>query len=368
MEKKKIKKDTISEKRESSLRSPDPTNGFPGSGSVGMTAREESVDPGLQHVPIQSKGFLWSVSLQWRTWWKFLVGLKQFFQIILLFTNLKPNQITKSLADFYSGSATKWESTRKKPWPEFDLIWREIESYIAWLILTPFPSPSERGDAVEWLIFGWQTRSGKKIVIVELGCGDGRFAQYLDERFDGNLIYMWFDCSVGLVGIAQAKEYNNDVQFTVWDMTHYLRFLDQQSVDIIISIASIQHLHRSQRRDLRDQAYRVLQFEGLHISINRSYSKRMLAKHRSSLLSWIALQFLNHRTFGRSDYMISFKEKSKISYRYYHLYLLGSLVNYAHVAWFHVKRAQYVSGEWQLSDSWDTSRNTFIVAQKVITF
>ena len=130
-----------------------------------------------------------------------------------------------------------------------------------------------------------EKKQDKKIVIVELGCGDGRFAQYLDERFDGNMIYMGFDCSVGLVGIAQAKEYKNDVQFSVGDMVHYLRFLDQQSVDIVISIASIQHLHREQRRDLRDQVYRVLQFEGLFIATNRCYSRWMLKKRWLAILA-----------------------------------------------------------------------------------
>lgn len=315
-----------------------------------------------------------TISANWMQWYfaKFIAWLKQFFQIIYLFIGLKPEDITKSLSKFYTQSATKWESTRKKPWPEFDLIRREIESYVVWTGRGPSVLPIPQKDSQDWDKSGWQAlkkhwkKQNKKIVVVELWCGDGRFAQYLDERFDGNLMYMWFDCSVGLVDIAQQREYKNDVQFTVGDMVHCLRFLDQQSVDIVISIASIQHLHRGQRRDLRNQVYRVLQFDWLFIATNRCYSRWMLKKRWLAILAWVVLQLVNHATFGWWDYMISFKDENKISYRYYHLFLLGSLVNYCHYAWFHVKRAQYVSGEWQLSDSWYTSRNTFIVAEKAV--
>jgi ubiquinone/menaquinone biosynthesis C-methylase UbiE len=158
-------------------------------------------------------------------------------------------------------------------------------------------------------------------------------------------------------------------------MIQYLHFLEQQSVDLVVSIASIQHLHYEKRQLLRNEVYRVLNYGGLHITTNRSYSKRMMTKHRSTIIAGLILQVLNHKTFGWNDYMIPFKEakaKAKAkdviaangtldghteelrampikpgtknqelrtkdqelitSYRFYHIYLLGSLIHYAHTA------------------------------------
>lgn len=104
------------------------------------------------------------------------------------------------------------------------------------------------------------------------------------------------------------------MDFYVGDMIQYLHFLEQNSIDIIVSIASIQHLHKKQRQIVWNESYRVLHFMGKHISTNRSYSKWMIKKHWKSLVSgWIAC-ILNRKTFSLGDAMIPFTEQYTYNY------------------------------------------------------
>ncbi|MFA7284426.1 MAG: class I SAM-dependent methyltransferase [Candidatus Absconditabacterales bacterium] len=315
----------------------------------------------------------------WKQLHKIRIGCRQGLQIIFAYTNTKPNDLTRLLAHFYTNQAQKRTDTRKKHRPEFDHILSDIQnSVVAQAIKT----------------------SKSKLRIVELGCGDGRFADYLDQHLHIPFSYVGVDCAKGLISIAQEREYKHDVSFLVGDMTGYLESLTQESVDIIISIASIQHLHKSARQACRNNAYRVLKYEGLHITTNRSYSRWMLHKHRDMMIIGFILQLLNGKTFGRHDYMIPFKtpigkeeynirnqpvivsvakqskqhdiatsqEKTKqgihTSYRFYHIYLLGELITRARTAGFVVQTATYVSAEGILIDNRKNSRNTYIVAVK----
>lgn len=292
----------------------------------------------------------------------FLVGCKESFLIIKKYYTLKPKQITKTLSKFYTNSRKKRTDTRKKNRPEFEIIVDEIRRW-------------------EW------RNKKKKLFIVELGCGDGRFAMYLDQHLQRDFTYVGIDCSVGLIDLAKTNDFRNSVEFFVGDMINYLQFLEQQSVDMIISIASLQHLHYKQRQQLWNQTYRVLEYGWVHITINWSYSIRFFRKYVAMLIAWMVLGIVNHKTFGRHDLMIPFKDtqeeglrplysegryrahstKTKVTYRFYHIYLLGSLIHYAYTSWFVVDQAKYVSRVWELSDSWSDSRNTFLTAKKDVS-
>lgn len=174
-------------------------------------------------------------------------GCKQACQIIFAYIGLKPAQLTKSLAHFYSSQSEKRSNTRKKDRPEFDHMLQDVSSYIQETVVSDEAKKSKKKT--------------KKIHIVELGCGDGRFADYLDNNLDVPFSYVGIDCAKGLIDIAKKRNYKNDVEFFIGDMVQYLLSLEQESVDIIISIASIQHLHKSLRQHYRNNAYRVLTYQ-----------------------------------------------------------------------------------------------------------
>lgn len=294
----------------------------------------------------------------------------------LIKESLKLNyfSITPSLSDFYSKTSTKRTNTRKRPWPEFEHIYSEICSYI-----------SKKYHKDNWRL----------VTILELGCGDGRFAEYLDQQSDFQFRYIWVDCAQWLIDIARSKCYKNkNIDFYVWDMLWYLQYLEQDSIDIIVSIASIQHLHQNHRQLLWNESYRVLTFLWKHITINRSYSGWLLKKHWMSFVAWCIACLWNWKAFWFWDVLIPFVEpkikkyinqsplwvelwnNNKLlnkeiemhrSYRFYHFFTLRELVSYINKSWLIASKRCYVDGVWQLSDKLRQSRNTFVVWLKDIT-
>jgi len=301
--------------------------------------------------------------------------LKSIHQLINESLSLKNSSITPSLSKFYTLASKKWSWTRNRPWPEFDHIRNELDSYRSRL-------------------------KNKPIVILELGCGDWRFAEFLDNKDDFVFHYIWIDCSVWLIDIAKSKWYTNKVEFYVWDMLQYMNFLEQESIDIIVSIASIQHLHKQQRHIVWNESYRILRFQWKHISINRSYSSWILKKHRKSLFVWCISSLINRRTFWFGDAMIPFTEqyieqhsnkspvwislwnknvwdywiygknevRSKTSYRFYHFFTLRELRNLIQKAWLVFSTWWFISKVWQLSDKARQSRNSFVVWTKDVVY
>jgi SAM-dependent methyltransferase len=79
----------------------------------------------------------------------------------------------QSLTDFYTNSSEKRSSTRKKPWPEFD----HIIEYVNEVAIENQQLDRRR-----------KSKERSRILrILELGCGDGRFAEYLDKHLNMSL-------------------------------------------------------------------------------------------------------------------------------------------------------------------------------------
>jgi len=93
-----------------------------------------------------------------------------FRKLLLASLSLRNSSITPSLSEFYTESSVKRNGTRKRPRPEFEYIRKEIEEYI-------------------------HNKQYNPITILELGCGDGRFAEYIDKQKDFSFRYIGIDCS-----------------------------------------------------------------------------------------------------------------------------------------------------------------------------
>ena len=234
--------------------------------------------------------------------------------------------IMQSLTDFYTNSSEKRSSTRKKPWPEFD----HILTYINEVALA---NQQRIGE-------GKAKKEAEPLRILELGCGDGRFAEYLDKHFEHDFVYIGIDSSKGLIDIANKTEYDNKISFQVHDMMDIVSYQDQQSVDVVVSIASIQHLHYRHRQALWNEVYRILNYGGKHITTNWSYSSWFFSKHWNAIIAGWVLQLFNNRVFSRSDYIIPFQSPKsesksqdlKTEFRFYHIYSRNALKHLASVA------------------------------------
>ncbi|HMY81000.1 MAG TPA: class I SAM-dependent methyltransferase [Candidatus Absconditabacterales bacterium] len=307
----------------------------------------------------QSKILLGTISAR-------IQGMRRCFQIIKKYRSFAQKHITPSLSEFYSTEQKKWTGTRIRKWPEFAYCIERIKTYYS--------------------------ESKTPIHIVELGCGDGRFAQSLDEELDpGTYTYVGVDASSGLINYAKSRTYNHPTHFIIGDMGAYLKTLDESSIDIIISIASIQHLHRTIRQPLRNEVYRVLKYEGFHISINWSWSGRMITKHRPSILAHIVLLIINHRTFSRGDLMIPFttiqqsqhinmrgnhatlgkkrgidNQNHWIYFRFYHLFRLQTLCHMAQYAGLVVPEKGYMNNNGRIDQTRYKSKNSIILASKSV--
>jgi SAM-dependent methyltransferase len=119
------------------------------------------------------------------------------------------------LRECYDTHAHKFSSTRKKHWPEVEWIVEKL-----------------RSEEVE----KWKN-------IVELWCGDGRLWTALSEQGIAIQHYHGVDISEEL--ITQARQRSSGQKQVVWevnDMLSELKTMASESCDVVIAMASFQHL------------------------------------------------------------------------------------------------------------------------------
>ncbi len=258
-------------------------------------------------------------------------------------------QHSTHLQTFYNQQADKFSGTRKRPRPEFDHIAEHILQYI-------------------------ETIQPKTITIVELGCWDGRLYSFLwtivDEYNNKNntsttLQYTWVDFAEGLLAIARTN--NPDATFVRQDMLEYLYSLPQESVDIFVSVASIQHLPLAeQRSQLFANIYRTLTRQGMHISINRCSSKRFQKKFAWPLMRAKIKRLISLWIYERNTLFVPFVSWSKTYQRLYHIFDGQELEKYSRMHGFVIKLLTYITKEWKKNLTPTDARNSFLVQVKQI--
>ena len=93
--------------------------------------------------------------------------------------------------DFYEAVADEFSATRRDPWPGWERVLARIEE------LEP-PSPLE---------------------VLDLGCGNGRFASFLCDRWRGDFSYLGVDSSPSLLRIArEAFDGARQIRFAELDL------------------------------------------------------------------------------------------------------------------------------------------------------
>lgn len=243
----------------------------------------------------------------------------------------------EDIKKFYNDVADKFTQTRQKFWPEFDYIRKEVSNIIE----------------KKW-----------KIKILELWCWSGRLYTYLLEYFPKDLIeYKWVDISENLIKIAKKTWWD----FIISDMLEFLEKQDQQSFDLVLAVASFQHISTYRERLLiMKNIYRVLDYDGICMMFNWSFSKWFFKKYTFNILKSFLIWILSLFTKPINDIFIPWKEKWKIYYRYYHIFFLFELRKLAKLSWFIIKDICYISKSWEKTVSYKNSRNSMIICKKTI--
>lgn len=238
------------------------------------------------------------------------------------------------LKEFYNSEAEKFSDTRKKYWPEFSYILEEIESH-----------------------------EKEFLKILEIWCWDWRFLNYIKKNSSKKISYTWVDLSENLISIATQN--NPKSEFIIWDMCDVLESMKQQQYDIVIAIASFQHIYSYDKRMfVLKHLYRLLDYWWMLIMINWSYSKKFLKKNFSQIIKSLLLWLIPFSKMEYNDLFISWNWTDKIYKRYYHIFRLSELVSLFKQAWFVIYQSWYVNQNWFFSFNWFNSRNSFMIGKK----
>jgi len=130
----------------------------------------------------------------------------------------------------YDKIAEEFDNTRNHSWQEFENFLKYIEN-------------------------------GTKIA--DLGCGNGRFYEFLRKNLQ--IEYIGIDNSKNLLNIAQKKYFKDEnAKFIEGDLIN--TGLDDDSIDLIVAIASFHHLpgKETRKRSLQEM-HRILKNKGILI-------------------------------------------------------------------------------------------------------
>ena len=244
----------------------------------------------------------------------------------------------EELRTCYDRQAVHFVETRKKNWPELDYMVSYIDAFL-----------SERPLSH----------------IVELWAGGGRWYTAIKPFLREHTTYTGIDFSEGM--IEQAKIHEPHATWLVDDMVRYVRQQPQESIDIVVGIASVQHIKWTHARSLFfADVYKALTRWGMMILTNRAYSERFLKKYWKQIMMTIP-RCLWQRDASRNDVTIPRKDHqdpTQQHMRYYHLFTLYELRQLAVQSWFLVRECRYINQQGDLTTNRTQARNSFLVVQK----
>lgn len=245
----------------------------------------------------------------------------------------------QDLKNFYNKNANSFSNSRKKFWPEFEFAKKEITDIV-----------KKKGE----------------IKIIELWCWDGRFYKYLRENFLKEQIkYVWMDLSENLIDIA--KKENPDAKFEVNDMLDFLENKNQQNYDLVLAVASFQHIKKyTERLIILKNIYRLLDYNGKLIMFNWSFSKWFLKKFKIHILKSIFLSILTLGKKKINDINIPWKWEKKTYFRYYHIFFLSELRKLLNCSGFLIKELKFIANNWKKNCFWSSSRNSILIWEKTV--
>jgi ubiquinone/menaquinone biosynthesis C-methylase UbiE len=161
--------------------------------------------------------------------------------------------------------------------------------------------------------------------IVDLGCGNGRVAGYLDSNAAPKHHYLGIDNSNSLLDIAQKKYPKK--QFIYGDFLNLP--LENSSTDLLLCIRSFHHIPSSKLREKAlEEIKKALKNDGtLIITVWNLYQKKYLLNHIFAFFRWL----FTLGSYERNDLKIKWGKKNK---RYYHAFTDKEMINLLNKAGF----------------------------------
>lgn len=251
----------------------------------------------------------------------------------------------KELIRCYSDQAEHFHNTRKKFWPEVDLLNNELLKYC-------------------------ETLSSKKVTLVDLWCWSWRLSEQLNlSSLTQEVEYLWVDNAPWMIDIAKSTYPWSG--FVCTDLITFTNDIKQESIDFLIALASIQHIQWTKKQqELLLWIYRSLKWWGKVVLINRSFSNWFIGKYWKNIISALRNSFIK-KGRSRNDLFVLRKDKSyhinNISYkRMYHIYTLHELKKLCKLCGFVIEKSWYIYQDWSFGDNWKNSRNSVLVLTKTI--
>lgn len=250
----------------------------------------------------------------------------------------KQRLITENLASFYTAEADKFYNSRKKSTrPEFEYLLEEINKI-----------------------------DKEYIYILELGCGDGRFYDFLKQNYKKSFRYIWVDVSDGLIDLARQHYPAQDgvLDREVGDM---LAFTSLEALtnkyDLVVSIAAVQHIYSEANRvKLFNNIYNITSYEGKFMMTNWSLSYRFIRKYKRVLRkSFVSKMFWNHDFY---DLYIPWKTTDKTYDRYYHMFWVWEIKQLCLQTNRIIDKLWYIDNKSDFVDDREYSRNSLLIATK----
>lgn len=242
----------------------------------------------------------------------------------------------EDLQECYSQQARQFDHSRKRKRPEVEQLLADMDLW---------DSPT----------------------IVDLGCWSGRLYPILKEHFGEQAFsYIWVDSARGM--IQYAYEQYPHAQRVCASMQDYISSIDQESIDCIICLASMQHLQSSKTHlSFLKDCYRGLSYNGQAFLINRSWSEWFVNKYRKEILKAAGKSLISK--FSWNDVFIPWKDpqwrkNKKIYRRMYHVFGLWEITRLCKQAFFNTKKSGYILQSGKLWEEWKLARNTYIVCKK----
>lgn len=240
-----------------------------------------------------------------------------------------------NLKDVYNTIAEKYYLSRNKHRNDWIHILNEIQKY-------------------------WK----KEISILEFGCWWWRCIKYLHENLKWIKInYTWVDISVELLKYAQKD--NPKENFICEDISNYIKNAPQENFDLIVWIASFQHIEKeSERLNLMKSFYKSLKYWWKLIMTNRSFSNRFKKKYKKEIIKSIiktTCTFWNHT---RNDLFIPRKYDWKTLYRFYHIYKIKELNLLCKESWLKINKLTFLDKNWKEINEEKLSNNTILIWEK----
>lgn len=245
--------------------------------------------------------------------------------------------IKSDLKNFYDTEAEKYYYTRNKHWHDGEIILNEIKKI-----------------------------KKKNISILEFWCWWGRLIKFLNSKLkDKNIKYVWIDISQWLLDFAQKDNKKN--KFVCEDIAKYIKKTKQESLDIIIWVASFQHApNKKERLYLMKNFYKSLNYWWKLIMLNRSISKWFLKKHKNTIKESIWKSIYTLWKHNWRDLQIPWKNKWKTHYRFYHMFSKKELNILWKYSGFRINELSHIDKVWQKTNNWKKSNNTLFIWEKEV--